>query len=85
MNESDFVTAAMLSSVGTAITLGVAKADYPTTLTLAETEEWDELAAEIVEMLTDGITPEFPDDWLDDLPMSNLVPRPQSGLPLSAL
>ncbi len=73
---SEFTTVAMLSSMGAAITNSVAKANYHIALTLIQSEEWDELAEEIAEMPTDGITPEFPTDWGDDdLPMPNPMPR----------
>ncbi len=68
-----------------AIINGIAKADYHVALTPLQSEDWDELELEITEMLAAGITPEFPDDWGDSLQVPSPMPRPQPGLPPSAL
>ncbi len=80
----DFTTVAMLNSMGAAITMGVAKADFGKPLTPLQSEDWDELELGIGAMLDAGLTPEFPDDWGDSLQVPSPMPRPQPGLPPSA-
>ncbi len=80
----DFTSVDMLNSMGAAITMGVAKADFGKPLTPLQSEDWDELELGIGAMLDAGFTPEFPDDWGDSLQVPSPMPLPQPGLPPSA-